>query len=128
MRRLITWALLVSASLAHGGEPEVVFADGFEDSFTVGGTVAGLQGDGMILRLNDTEDLPITMDGPFTFSTRVPAGGDWQVVIDTQPLTPEQYCALARSSGTDIGAPVTDVQVSCGANWDEFNWDEADWN
>lgn len=118
---------LLAGSVHAGGQPEVPFLDGFEQSFSVSGQVNGLQGSGMLLRLNDTEDLPITTNGAFSFSSRVALGSDYVVSIQVQPTNPAQSCALARASGQVTG-PVTDVLVSCGANWDEFNWDQADWN
>ncbi|MGH8186828.1 MAG: hypothetical protein ACREUC_09715, partial [Steroidobacteraceae bacterium] len=41
------------------------------DSFGIGGTVAGLAGSGLVVRLNGLEDLPIVSNGSFTFATRL---------------------------------------------------------
>ena len=37
------------------------------DTFSVGGSVSGLEGSGLVLRLNDGDDLSVLADGPFAF-------------------------------------------------------------
>jgi hypothetical protein len=82
--------------------------------FTVGGTVIGLLGTGLVLNNNSAEDLPITGTGasiPFTFKTAVT--GKYSVTVKTQPSTPTQSCSVSAGSGT-AAANITNIQITCG--------------
>lgn len=82
-------------------------------SFTVGGTVSGLAGTGLILRNNGTEDLPIGGDGEFIFPTAVATGASYQVTVATQPSNPTQTCSINNDSGVMGSDDVTTVRVVC---------------
>src|SRR5262249_42477549 len=60
--------------------------------FTIGGTVRDLEGRGLVLRNNGTEDLTIDSDGSFTFDTALPGGASYNVTVAEQPRDPEQTC------------------------------------
>jgi Galactose oxidase, central domain len=79
--------------------------------FTIGGTVIGLTGTGLVLQDNGGDDLTITKSGAFTFKTAV--AGAYKVTVKTQPSTPTQNCSVTSGSGTAL-ANVTNVQVTCG--------------
>lgn len=86
---------------------------------TVGGTVTGIMGAGLVLQNNSGDDLAIDQDGTFTFSTVVPEGDGYAVSILSSPATPAQRCAIAWNKGTVTG-PVTDVAVDCEATPDNI--------
>ncbi|HDZ87236.1 MAG TPA: hypothetical protein ENH38_01280, partial [Nitrospirae bacterium] len=79
-------------------------------TYTAGGTVSGLTGT-MILQNNGGDDLAITSNGAFTFSTAVADGSGYSVTVKTQPAG--QTCFVTNGSGTVSGADVTDVAVGC---------------
>jgi Galactose oxidase, central domain len=81
-------------------------------SFTVGGTVTGLTGTGLVLQDNGGDNLAITGNGPFTFKTAVAQGGAYLVTISTQPSSPTQVCAVTNGNGA-VNANITGVQVTC---------------
>ena len=83
---------------------------------TVGGTVIGLDGSGLVLALNDDELLPISGSGTFTFLTALPPGTEYAVTVDTQPSTPAQHCVVINGSGTMGAASIGNVVVNCGAS------------
>ncbi len=83
------------------------------DVFTIGGTVSGLVGSGLVLVLNGDSMLPIAADGAYTFAGGLPDGSDYSVTIGTAPGTPTQTCAVANASGTVAGGDVGNVDVSC---------------
>ena len=83
------------------------------DTFTVGGTVSGLEGEALVLQNNGGDDLAINADGDFTFTTPLADGSDYEVSVLTQPTNPSQTCEIARGSGTLQGDDVTDVAVTC---------------
>ncbi len=79
---------------------------------TVGGTVTGLSGAGLVLLNGGADPLPVTGDGPFTFAGPVPTGAYYAVTVATQPTAPRQTCAVAAGSGS-AETDVTDVGVTC---------------
>ena len=89
-------------------------------SYTVGGTVTGLVGTGLILQnSSDLEQLPISPangNAAFTFKNFVPTGTAYTVTIAAQPIGPVQTCVVTptTASGTAT-ANVTSVVVTCPA-------------
>jgi 6-phosphogluconolactonase (cycloisomerase 2 family) len=83
------------------------------EGFTVGGSVNGLAGSGLVLQDNAGDDLPISATGPFTFLQTVGSGSGYAVTVKTQPISPAQNCAVTNGSGTVGSANVTNVQVTC---------------
>jgi len=82
-------------------------------SYTIGGSVSGLTGSGLVLQQSGGDDLPISADGNFTFATSVIDGGAYSVTVSVQPA--DQTCVVANGSGTVSGADVTGVDVTCSA-------------
>jgi hypothetical protein len=96
------------------GRP-VVWEEGIEPA-TVGGTVTGLVGSGLVLQNNGADDLPIETNGEFTFETRLAPGGSYNVTVYSQPEG--QTCEVQNGSGEVTDVNVTDVVVSCTASAD----------
>lgn len=96
-------ALLVSCS---GGSAPAL------GTFTVGGTVSGLSGSGLVLQNNAGDDLSISADGAFTFAATVTGGTAYAVTVRTQPTILSQTCTVSNGSGT-ITADVSNVVVNC---------------
>lgn len=82
-------------------------------TFTVGGTVTGFAGTGLVLRLNGGNDLSITADGAFSFPGGLIGGAGYTVTLASPPICPQRLCALANATGTIAGANVTTVTVTC---------------
>jgi len=82
-------------------------------TYTIGGTVSGLEGNGLVLQQSGGDPLPITADGSFTFATPIHDGASYAVTVSTQPGNPAQTCSVANGSGTVAGANVDDVAVTC---------------
>jgi large repetitive protein len=83
---------------------------------SVGGTVNGLSGSGLVLQKNGADDLAIASNGSFTFATEQPSGTLYSVTVKTQPTNPSQTCTIAGASGTVGGGNVRSVRVSCATN------------
>lgn len=83
------------------------------DQFTVGGTVSGLSGSGLVLQNNGGDDLTVSGDGAFVFANPLDDGSGFAVTVATQPLDPRQTCTVSNGSGQLSGADVTDVRVNC---------------
>lgn len=85
-------------------------------TYTVGGTVSGLSGGGLVLKLNGANDLPLSANGAFTFPASLISGATYAVSIGTQPSVPAQTCTITNGGGTIANANVTNVSVSCSTN------------
>lgn len=83
------------------------------DTYTVGGTVSGLVGSGLSLKLNGGAALPINANGGFTFPVALPTGASYAVSVATHPINPQQVCTVANGSGTIGSSNVSNVQVTC---------------
>ena len=81
--------------------------------FTVGGTVIGLTGTGLVIEDNGGDDLTISQNGPFTFKVPITSGGSFRVTVKTQPASQPLPCSVTNGTGTPT-ANVTNVQVTCG--------------
>jgi 6-phosphogluconolactonase len=84
-------------------------------SFTVGGTVTGLEASGLVLQINAGEQVTVSSSGgAFTFPTAISNGGAYSVSIKTQPnIGPVQICTVTNGDGSVAGASVTSVTVNC---------------
>lgn len=116
-RRSAGAALLLVAALAFvglggGATPASAASPGCASS-SVGGTASGLTGT-VTLALNGSENLAVSSDGPFTFSTPLVSGASYTVTVATQPAM--QTCTVSNGTGTGAGVPVTNVQVVCTTN------------
>jgi hypothetical protein len=87
--------------------------EGGSGPFTIGGTVSGLAGMGLVLVDNGGDDLPIGADGSFTFPTPLANGATYAVTVSTPPSMPAQTCAITKGTGKVKGADVTTVNVAC---------------
>src|ERR1700719_4175072 len=59
-------------------------------TYTIGGTVSGLSGSGLVVQNNAGNNLAVTANGAFTFTTAVASGGAYKVTVLTQPSNPSQ--------------------------------------
>jgi len=82
-------------------------------TYTVGGTVTGLSGPGLVLQIGGGNDLPISESGAFTFATGMPSGTSYAVTVKSSPTFPLQVCLVADGVGTVAAADVTNVDVTC---------------
>jgi 6-phosphogluconolactonase (cycloisomerase 2 family) len=83
------------------------------NSYRIGGNVSGLQGTGLVLRINGAGDLPVSSAGTFAFAQLVPSGATYTVTVATQPYSPSQRCEVANGSGQVGGSPVSGIAVTC---------------
>jgi hypothetical protein len=80
---------------------------------TIGVSVSGLSGTGLVLQLNGGNDLPITANGTARFSGAIGSGTTYAVGVGTQPTFPAQTCSVANSSGTVGTADVNGITITC---------------
>jgi alpha-tubulin suppressor-like RCC1 family protein len=83
------------------------------NAFTVGGNVSGLSGSGLVLQNNGGNNLSVSANGSFAFSTAVNRGSNYNVTVLTQPTSPTQNCAVTNGFGANITGNVNAIQVTC---------------
>ncbi|MGY6586707.1 MAG: hypothetical protein ACXIUB_00315 [Wenzhouxiangella sp.] len=83
-------------------------------AYPVGGTLSGLApGASVVLQNNGGDDLSLSSNGSFEFSSPLPDGESFMVTVSSQPTTPSQSCSVSGGQGQIVGGPVTTVEVSC---------------
>jgi hypothetical protein len=107
---ILSALLLASCSGVPGGSSGK--AGNTATTFTIGVTVTGLSGTGLVLEDNGKDNLAISQNGAFTFKT--PVAG-YVVTVFTQPSNPAQTCTVTSGTGTAT-ANVTSVAVACTTN------------
>lgn len=99
-----------------GGGTPASSGGGGGTTYTIGGTVSGLFGTGLVLQNNSGDNLAVSANGGFTFTTSLADGLGYAVTILTQPSGPTQSCNVLRNgSGTIGSANVGNVVVDCNA-------------
>jgi hypothetical protein len=104
VRGLVCALSLLGLAACGGGEPRA----------SIGGILAGLNAGGrLVLQENEADNLTLTQNGPFTFTSTVAAQSAYNVQVLTQPTG--QICAIAAGSGSvDLeGDAITSVAVDC---------------
>jgi 6-phosphogluconolactonase (cycloisomerase 2 family) len=83
-------------------------------TYSVGGTVTGLAGSGLVLTSDFGGDLAVSASGSFMFNIQLLNGSTFNVGVKTQPASsPPQFCQTANGTGTVAAANVTSVSVTC---------------
>ncbi len=94
---------------------------------TIGGTVTGLSGTGLVLQDNGGDNLTVTKNGTFAFATALATGKAYAVTVATQPTSPAQTCTVMNGTGTISTSNVTNVSVTCAGETGKFAY-VADYN
>jgi hypothetical protein len=82
-------------------------------TFTIGGSIAGFTGSGLVLQNNGGNNLAVNASATsFTFAAPVATGGVYSVTVLTQPAGAN--CTVTNGDG-QATADVTNVSVSCSA-------------
>lgn len=109
---LLTLTFAMGACGSSGGDVAPVDDDPPPPAatYSIGGSVSGLTGDGVMLALslNGTvvENLTVTADGSYAFSARALQLDSYAIAITGSPANPTQYCEFDNpdnAAGTIIG-------------------------
>ena len=79
--------------------------------YTVGVTVTGLAGSGLVLQNNGGDDIAVSVAGTVNFYTF--SGTAYAVTVKTQPSSPTQNCVVTNGSGTVATSNISNVAVAC---------------
>jgi exo-beta-1,3-glucanase (GH17 family) len=77
---------------------------------TIGGSVSGLTGSGLVLADNGGDPLTVTGNGAFTFALKLAPYAKYSVTVQTQPQG--GVCSVTNGTGT-AASNVTSVSVVC---------------
>lgn len=86
------------------------------NTYSVGGTLTGLAGTGLVLRNNTTDLVTLTAQGAFAFPTPILSGKPFAVSIEAQPTAPKQTCVVTNATGTVANGNVDTISVACTTN------------
>lgn len=81
------------------------------DSYTLGGTIAGLTGEGLVLNNGDQQVKPAAGSTDFKFANNVADGANYGVTVLQQPAG--QVCTIANNVGTMPSGNVSNIAVTC---------------
>lgn len=76
-------------------------------------TVSGLEGSGLVLTLNDSENLNVNSNGEVFFETLIAQGAAYTVIVKTQPTNPTQSCSVSGGTGTLVSGDIKSIVVNC---------------
>jgi len=96
--------------MTYGSAAIASWAGGTPDTYSIGGTVSGLSGT-VVLQDNGGDDLAVSSDGPFAFSTLLEDGNAYDVTVESEPN--DQTCTTSDATGSVATANVTNVTVTC---------------
>lgn len=82
-------------------------------TYSIGGSVSGLTGT-LDLQNNGSDDLSVSANGSFTFSTQLENSNGYSVTVSGQPVG--QTCVVTNGSGTVASSNVTNISISCSDN------------
>lgn len=106
-------AVLTALLLAGCGGNGSTSAPTPTPTYTIGGMVAGLTGQGLVLRNGNGDDLTVSASGAFAFPVALASGASYTVTVAVQPSGPVQNCVVLGGSGVVGTANVTSVSVIC---------------
>jgi len=104
---------IVDDDTLDGTEPTDVTGISY---YTIGGTVSGLLGEGLVIQNNSDDDLNFLVNGEFVFTSSLEDLSEYNVTILTQPSNPSQACVITNSSGIVSGDNVANINISCSTN------------
>jgi len=113
---LVLIVALVSALSGCGGGSSATTDTnaGGTTYYTIGGTLSGLTGSGLVLQNVFTDDITINSGSLyFGFPKPLLSGAGYGVTIKTQPVG--QTCTVTNGTGAVSGANVTNIAVTCVA-------------
>ncbi|MFT3694047.1 MAG: kelch repeat-containing protein [Kofleriaceae bacterium] len=116
MRSTLRVVSLVSVAVCGCGDNNELAGDddgsgSSTPTFTIGGTITGLTGDGLVLANNGGDDLTVDANASsFTFATKVKSGAGYSVTVQTQPTG--ELCTVSSGTGAAT-ADVTSIAIAC---------------
>ena len=108
----VTCSVTNGSGTIAGTDVTNIEVDCVPTTYTVGGTVMGLIGDGLILQNNGTDDLSISDNGIFTFAGQLGQGEAYAVTVKEKPTGPSQTCFVSGGGNTDGSGIITETNIT----------------
>ncbi|ABF39769.1 hypothetical protein Acid345_0764 [Candidatus Koribacter versatilis Ellin345] len=109
--RVTVFALSVLALITLSGCGGSSTTSSSSTTYTIGGTISGLTGSGLVLQNNGGDNLTVSSGATtFTFATPAKSGDPYAVTVLTQPSG--ENCTVTGGSG-NASANVTNVSIAC---------------
>ena len=83
-------------------------------TFSVGGTISGLDASQSLVAKLGEQVLQIQGEGAFVFPQGLESGDTFEMVIDAEP--PRFDCDISNASGTIAEQAVSDIAIDCSTN------------
>jgi uncharacterized protein YcfJ len=97
----------ISVTCSDAGSP-----GGGDNTYTIAGNLSGLDsGNQVTLRLNGANDLTLSSNSQFTFSTSLDDLSSYDVTVSSNPEN--QTCEVTNGSGTIDAANISNISVTC---------------
>jgi 6-phosphogluconolactonase (cycloisomerase 2 family) len=113
---ILVSAIMVAGLAACGGGGGGASVMPPPQTYTIGGSVAGLTGSGLVLQDNAGDNLDVMANATsFTFATKVASGAAYAVTVMTQPSNPAETCTVSSGTGNVNASDVTTVSVTCSS-------------
>ena len=80
-------------------------------TYSLGGSIAGLTGSGLVLSSGGQTVSPASSATSFTFPTKLATGSSYEVSVSTNPIGLK--CSLSNASGTVNTNNITSIAVAC---------------
>lgn len=114
---MMTSGFILSMIAALSGCSEEEAAAPPPAPLTVGGIVTGLSGSGLVLQLNNANNLTVNANGKFNFPKALNKGSAYAVTVLSSPSAPvKQTCTVNRGSGAIADTAVSSIAVTCTTN------------
>ena len=97
-----SWHPANSTTGDAAGTGDATLGDSGPTLQVVGVTVTGLAGTGLALQDNLTNNLGISGNGTFDFTTAIATGDAYSVTVLSQPTSPTQVCTVTGGSGDGV--------------------------
>jgi 6-phosphogluconolactonase (cycloisomerase 2 family) len=108
-----TCAAANSSGIVGGSDVTSVAVTCTTHQYTVGGTVNGLTGTGLVLQVNGGQDLTVDNDGSFIFPAAISSGSSYEVTVKTPSTTFRERCVASNASGVILGTDIVNVSLDC---------------
>jgi len=107
----VTCSVMGGSGVVGAANVTDVQVDCASAAFTVGGTISGLTGNGLVLANGSDTTSPAPGATTFTFPTKLTSAAAFTVTVFTQPAG--QTCAVSNGTGVILTSSVNNVVISC---------------
>jgi hypothetical protein len=99
--------------IVGGGDVTSVLVNCATNEYSIGGTVQGLLGMGLVVTDELGQQVSLSASGDFALPTPRTFGAPYNVSITSQPTRPSQTCVLENGSGTTPAQDVAGLSIRC---------------